>query len=69
MSIALITGAAGLIGSETFRWFHQKGFEVAGIENDMCSCFFGPEASTRTTRERLERELRNYRHEPMDIRD
>lgn len=69
MSIALVTGAAGLIGSETSRWFHDRGFEVVGIDNDMRARFFGPEASTEGTRRRLERELRNYRHEAIDIRD
>src|SRR5437899_344996 len=69
MSIALITGSAGLIGSETCRKFSAEGFDVVGIDNDMRSCFFGPEASTAATRIRLERSLATYRHEHLDIRD
>ena len=69
MSIALVTGAAGLIGSETCRWFHERGFEIVGLDNDMRARFFGAEASTQPTRERLEKSLKHYRHEAIDIRD
>ncbi|MBI4711062.1 MAG: NAD-dependent epimerase/dehydratase family protein, partial [Candidatus Omnitrophica bacterium] len=34
MKSALITGAAGLIGSEAVRFFHAQGFRVIGIDND-----------------------------------
>jgi len=43
----LITGSAGLIGSEAAKFFAQKGFEVHGIDNDMRKYFFGKEASTK----------------------
>lgn len=69
MSIALVTGSAGLIGSETSKRFHAEGFEVIGIDNDMRARFFGAEASTGPTRVRLERELANYTHHSVDIRD
>ena len=69
MSIAVVTGSAGLIGSETCKRFHAEGLDVIGIDNDMRARFFGPEASTRGTRERLERSLKGYRHENIDIRD
>jgi CDP-paratose 2-epimerase len=69
MSLAVITGAAGLIGSETARGFHGKGFEIVGVDNDMRGYFFGPEASTRPTQKRLQAELKSYRHENLDIRD
>jgi nucleoside-diphosphate-sugar epimerase len=35
MSIALITGSVGLIGSETTKWFHQSGLDVVGIDNNL----------------------------------
>ena len=35
MSIAIVTGSAGLIGSETGRKFHRKGLDIIGIDNDM----------------------------------
>jgi CDP-paratose 2-epimerase len=69
MSIAIITGSAGLIGAETVRFFADKGFEIVGIDNDMRRVFFGEEASTAWSRQRLERELRSYRHVADDIRD
>jgi len=69
MSIALVTGSAGLIGSETARWFHGQGFEVVGIDNDMRSVFFGQQASTTPTRQSLEKNLAHYQHQSIDIRD
>jgi CDP-paratose 2-epimerase len=69
MSVAIVTGSAGLIGSETCRRFHAEGLDVVGIDNDLRAHFFGPEASTAGTRAALERSLANYRHEPVDIRD
>ncbi|HQQ06870.1 MAG TPA: NAD-dependent epimerase, partial [Candidatus Omnitrophota bacterium] len=47
MNIALITGAAGLIGSEAVRFFSSRKFKAVGIDNDMRRYFFGAEASTR----------------------
>jgi CDP-paratose 2-epimerase len=69
VSIAIVTGASGLIGSEASRRFHDLGFEVWGIDNDMRRIFFGDEASTSWMRVRLESELENYRHFDLDIRD
>ncbi len=69
MSVALVTGSAGLIGSETCQRFHAEGLGIAGIDNDLRARFFGPEASTSTTRARLEGELKNYTHAAIDIRD
>ncbi len=69
MSIAIVTGSAGLIGSETVRYLADKGLEVVGLDNDMRASFFGPDASTRWKREELEREIANYKHYETDIRD
>src|ERR1051325_6206190 len=69
MSIALVTGSAGLIGSETCKKFHAEKFDVIGIDNDMRARFFGPEASTAGTRERLQGSLKGYKHQNIDIRD
>ena len=63
MSIAVITGSAGLIGSEAVRYFAAQGLEVVGIDNDMRRAFFGEEASTTWVRERLEREVRSRSEE------
>lgn len=69
MSIALVTGSAGLIGSETCRRFSREGFDIAGIDNDMRAEFFGADASTTPTRQKLQKELPGYRHFAVDIRD
>ena len=34
MSIALITGSSGLVGSESARFFSSKGMEIVGIDNN-----------------------------------
>jgi CDP-paratose 2-epimerase len=70
MSIAIVTGSAGLIGSEAARHFAASGFTVVGVDNDMRSQFFGAEASTQWQRRALERELgSSYIHIDGDIRD
>ncbi|HZR21930.1 MAG TPA: NAD-dependent epimerase/dehydratase family protein [Verrucomicrobiae bacterium] len=69
MSVAIVSGSAGLIGSETCKRFHHEGFEIVGIDNDMRGEFFGPEASTMASRRALEQQLKRYRHFPLDIRE
>lgn len=69
MSVALITGSAGLIGSEAARHFAAKGMDVVGLDNDMRKYFFGPEASTEWMQKQLVGSLRNYEHRSIDIRD
>ncbi|MBM3256367.1 MAG: SDR family NAD(P)-dependent oxidoreductase [Candidatus Moranbacteria bacterium] len=66
---ALITGSAGLIGSEAARFFAKKGFKIIGIDNDMRKYFFGPEASTSWNLKNLEKSLNGkYVHCNVDIR-
>lgn len=69
MSVALITGSAGLVGSEAARYFAGLGMDVVGVDNDLRAQFFGPEASTAWNRAALERSLPRYRHAALDIRD
>ncbi len=69
MSVAVVTGSAGLIGSETCKKLHAEGLEVVGIDNDLRSWFFGPGASTTGTRQQLQASLKQYRHQELDIRD
>jgi CDP-paratose 2-epimerase len=69
MGIAIVTGSGGLIGSESVRYFAQRGFDVIGVENDMRARFFGPQASTTHTSERLLDEVDGFRWEHVDIRD
>lgn len=65
----LITGSAGLIGSEAVRFFSKKGFKVVGIDNNARKYFFGKEASTDWNRKLLEKEFKNYIHYNIDVRD
>jgi CDP-paratose 2-epimerase len=69
MPAAIVTGSAGLIGSETVQFLGRKGFTVVGIDNDMRQVFFGPEASTAWSRKRLQATVPGYRHCSLDIRD
>jgi CDP-paratose 2-epimerase len=69
MNTAIITGSAGLIGSESVRFFARQGFKIIGIDNDMRAYFFGPEASTGKNRDNLIREVSDYEHVACDIRD
>jgi len=70
MSVAVVTGSAGLIGSEAVRHIAGLGLDVVGIDNDMRREFFGPEASTAWNVVRLTSELGDaYSHHNVDIRD
>jgi len=70
MPVAIITGSGGLIGSEATRYFVEQGFDVVGLDNDMRSYFFGPEATTAPTTQRLQDELgSSFTALSLDIRD
>lgn len=69
MTTVLITGSNGLIGSESARFFHSKGFNVVGIDNDMRAYFFGKSSSTSKNKEKLKKDLKNYTHHNIDIRN
>ena len=69
MSVAIITGSAGLVGSEAVAYFASQGLDIAGIDNGMRAVFFGEDASTSWVRERLKREVCSYTHYDVDIRD
>ena len=69
MGIAIVTGSAGLIGSETVKFLHEKGMEIVGIDNNMREYFFGADGSTNWMAQALTSSLRRYRHINVDIRD
>ena len=54
-NLLIVTGSSGLIGSETVRYFTEKGLDIVGIDNDMRKHFFGKEASTKWNSEKLEK--------------
>lgn len=65
----LITGSAGLIGSESVRHFGALGWDVHGIDNNMRKYFFGADGDTVWMRKKLLREQKRYKHHVIDIRD
>lgn len=69
MNVAIITGSAGLIGSESVHFFSGKMDLIIGIDNDMRSYFFGKDASNESNKIELERSVPNYLHHGLDIRD
>jgi CDP-paratose 2-epimerase len=70
VTTVLVSGSAGLIGSETVHFFARAGFNVVGLDNDLRSYFFGPAASTRWNRNLLKETYgRRYTHYDVDIRN
>jgi CDP-paratose 2-epimerase len=69
MNIAIVTGSNGLIGSEAVKFFSARGFRVIGIDNDMRSYFFGPEASTKKNEAKLKSEIEGFVSYHCDIRN
>src|SRR5690348_5267207 len=69
MRTVVVTGSAGLIGSESVKRFARDGARVIGMDNDMREKFFGTEASTKTMRDDLMANVRGYEHHDIDIRD
>ncbi|MBF0331194.1 MAG: NAD-dependent epimerase/dehydratase family protein [Candidatus Omnitrophica bacterium] len=69
MKVAVVTGAAGLVGSEAVRFFSAQGFKVIGIDNDMRRYFFGDEATTAGNLSSLEHAGMDFVNHTVDIRD
>lgn len=69
MAVVLVTGSAGLVGSESVRFFCERGYTVVGIDNNMRQVFFGKDASTEWSRDRLLHDYADhYFHHAVDIR-
>jgi CDP-paratose 2-epimerase len=69
MKIAIVTGSAGLIGSQACDFFNKKGYKIIGIDNDMRSYFFGEESSTKYSLESIKSKIKDYEHYSIDIRN
>ncbi len=69
MKTVIVTGAAGLIGSESVKFFCEKIFNVVGIDNNMRSYFFGDEASTVWKLDQLDSDYTNFKNYSVDIRN
>lgn len=69
MKSIIVTGSSGLIGSEVVSFFHCKSFKVYGIDNNQRALFFGKDGDTRWNQKRLEKDLKNFYHNEIDIRN
>ena len=69
MSIILITGSNGLVGSEAVNFFSRKGYKVVGIDNNLRKFFFGADGSTTWLKKKIIKENSNYEHLNIDIRN
>ena len=68
MSVVLITGSNGLVGSESAFFFLKKGFKVIGIDNNFRKKFFGSDANTLWIQKKLIKN-RGYTQYNFDIRN
>ena len=69
MSVVLITGSCGLVGSESVKFFASKGFDVIGVDNNYRKNFFGKDGDTRWVKNNLIKLHKNYTHIGADIRN
>ena len=69
MSLVIITGSTGLVGSEAVNFFCDKGFDVIGVDNNLRKFFFGEDGSTNWIRKNLQKRNKNFKHITLDIRN
>ena len=69
MSVAIITGSSGLVGSESVNFFCDKGFDVIGIDNNLRKFFFGKDGSTIWIKNKLLKRNKNFKNLNLDIRN
>ena len=69
MSIIIITGSTGLVGSEAVNFFCDKGFDVIGIDNNLRKFFFGKDGSTLWLKNKLLKRNKNFKNLNLDIRN
>jgi len=67
---AIVTGSSGLIGSQTVKRLIAEGYYVVGIDNDMRAYFFGEDASTKESENKMKLDYGvNFNPLSVDIRD
>tara|TARA_X000001036_G_C20639846_1_gene790708 strand:+ start:693 stop:1742 length:1050 start_codon:yes stop_codon:yes gene_type:complete len=69
MSLVIITGSTGLVGSEAVNFFCDKGFDVIGIDNNLRKFFFGKDGSTLWVKNKLLKRNKNFKNLNLDIRN
>lgn len=67
--ICVITGAAGLIGSEAVKYFYKKFDRILGIDNNSRKEFFGDKGSIETSFSELDNLSDHIDMIAIDIRD
>ena len=68
MSIVLITGSCGLVGSESTNFFLKKKYHVVGIDNNTRKKLFGNDGDTSWVKKNLKKN-KNYFHYDIDVRN
>ena len=63
----LVTGAGGLIGSESVKFYLNKGAEVIGIDNNMRKYFFGDDGDISQNLNSLKN--KNFKNYKLDARN
>jgi CDP-paratose 2-epimerase len=69
MKKIIVTGSSGLIGSEVCKYFDDQGWSIHGFDNNQRAVFFGSNGDTRWNQNRLMKDLKNFSHHEVDIRD
>ena len=69
MSVVIVTGSCGLVGSESVKFFASKGFDVVGIDNNSRRNFFGSDGDINWIKKNLIKSHKNYIHQNIDIRN
>ena len=69
MSVVLITGSCGLVGSESSIFFSKKGFQIVGIDNNSRKFFFGKDGDISWVKKKLKKKIKKYVHYNIDIRN
>lgn len=67
MKTVIVTGSAGLVGSEAVRQFAALGYHIAGVDSYARGEYFGADGSTEPMRAPLA--ALGYEHWNVDIRD
>jgi len=65
----LVTGAGGLIGYETSKFFLENGYQVLGIDNNLREYFFGKGGDTTPNVSELTNRYNSFKNHNFDLRN
>src|SRR5580698_2349255 len=69
MTVLLVTGSSGLIGSEVVSHFASLKWRIFCVDNNQRAEFFGPQGDTRWNQRRLAESFASFNHVELDIRN